>query len=65
MKKRRTAQAAPFDAEYYAKWYADPERRGIAERALRFVLSYIDHMDTEIESVSEVPKEPDQTQARM
>ena len=51
MKKARTPESERFDASYYARWYADAERSGIAERALRFVLSYIDHMDTEIESV--------------
>jgi SAM-dependent methyltransferase len=51
MKKERAADANRFDAGYYAKWYNDAERADIAGRALRFVLSYIDHMDTEIDTV--------------
>src|SRR5829696_2591061 len=51
MKKERAIDASRFDASYYAKWYKDAERADIAGRALRFVLSYIDHMDTEIDSV--------------
>src|SRR4051812_4062956 len=51
-KDAATAGEDRFDARYYARWYGDrAERAGIAERALRFVLAYIDHMDTEIESV--------------
>jgi SAM-dependent methyltransferase len=44
-----SADGKRFDARYYAKWYGDrAERAGIARRALRFVLSYIDHMDADI-----------------
>ena len=47
---RKTADGR-FDARYYAKWYGDrADRAAIAERALRFVLSYIDHMDADISS---------------
>lgn len=40
-----------FDARYYARWYADAERANIAQRAARFVLSYLDHMDARIGTV--------------
>jgi SAM-dependent methyltransferase len=50
-KTRPIADVDRFDARYYARWYGDrAERAGIAQRALRFVLAYIDHMDADIES---------------
>ena len=49
--RARTSADARFDARYYAKWYGDrADRAAIADRALRFVLSYIDHMDADISS---------------
>jgi SAM-dependent methyltransferase len=50
-KSARRAAEERFDARYYAKWYRDAERVDIAARALRFVLSYLDHMDASIGSV--------------
>lgn len=50
-KSSRAAAGQRFDARYYAKWYGDKaERADMAARALRFVLSYIDHMDASIRS---------------
>jgi SAM-dependent methyltransferase len=44
--------AGRFDAHYYAKWYTDDEdREDIAQRAAKFVLSYIDHLDSTISTV--------------
>ena len=52
-KKSQAEGAARFDAGYYEKWYSedDEDRADIAERALRFVLSYIDYMDASISTV--------------
>jgi SAM-dependent methyltransferase len=49
-KKSPTRHAERFDAGYYDKWYSDDDedRADIAERAVRFVLSYIDYMDSSI-----------------
>ncbi len=47
----RPAGEERFDAGYYAKWYRDADRGDMADRALRFVLSYLDHMDASIGSV--------------
>lgn len=51
MKSARPAAKERFDARYYAKWYRDSDRIGIADRAARFVLAYLDHMDASIGSV--------------
>jgi SAM-dependent methyltransferase len=50
VKKLPAAGAERFDERYYDKWYSedDEDRADIAERALRFVLSYIDYMDSSI-----------------
>ncbi len=42
-----------FDAGYYAKWYgSDIEtRQYIADKAARFVLSYVEHMDSSVTTV--------------
>ena len=42
-----------FDARYYSKWYGgDIEtRQYIADKAARFVLSYVDHMDARVSTV--------------
>jgi SAM-dependent methyltransferase len=51
MKKKQNLSAAAqrFDAAYYAEWYGDIDTRvEIADRAARFVLSYVDHMDLSI-----------------
>ena len=42
-----------FDARYYAKWYEEDieTRQYIADKAARFVMSYVDHMDAEIATV--------------
>ncbi len=50
-KRVQKSAAERFDASYYAKWYRDSERIDIADRALRFVLSYIDHLDASLSSV--------------
>lgn len=56
MPRAKKSAAAPperFDARYYEKWYGNDEedRADIAERSLRFVLSYIDYMDSSIATV--------------
>ena len=52
-KKSQRAGAERFDARYYQKWYSEDEedRADIAEHAVRFVLSYVDHMDSSINTV--------------
>jgi SAM-dependent methyltransferase len=51
-KKPARAGEARFDARYYAKWYGDDEDRAdIAERAVRFVLSYVDYLDSSVNTV--------------
>src|SRR5687767_344709 len=49
-KKSALLKSERFDARYYERWYGDDEedRADIAERSLRFVLSYIDYMDSSI-----------------
>jgi SAM-dependent methyltransferase len=49
-KKSALLESERFDARYYKKWYGEDEedRADIAERSLRFVLSYIDYMDSSI-----------------
>ena len=54
MRSKKSVRAAdPFDASYYKKWYGDDEedRADIAERAVRFVLTYLDHMDSSVGTV--------------
>jgi SAM-dependent methyltransferase len=52
MSTARTAPERRFDADYYEKWYEDAETRTyIATKAVRFVLSYVDHMDARINTV--------------
>jgi SAM-dependent methyltransferase len=52
MRRRRTPR---FDEDYYAAWYGDIDtRERIAQRAARFVLSYIDHMDARIRNAVDV-----------
>jgi SAM-dependent methyltransferase len=54
MRGKKSAGAADrFDASYYKKWYGDDEedRADIAERAVRFVLTYLDHMDASVRTV--------------
>jgi SAM-dependent methyltransferase len=55
MRAKKTAArgADRFDARYYDKWYSedDEDRADIAERALAFVLSYVDYMDSSIGTV--------------
>ena len=54
MRAKKSARAPDrFDASYYKKWYGDDEedRADIAERAVRFVLSYLDHMDSSVDTV--------------
>jgi SAM-dependent methyltransferase len=47
--------AARFNAGYYAKWYGeDEDRDDIAERAAKFVLSYVDHLDATVRTVLDV-----------
>ena len=45
-----------FNARYYAKWYDEDiaTRQYIADKAARFVLSYVEHMDSEIATVLDV-----------
>ena len=52
-KKSAARGAERFDARYYKKWYGDDheDRADIAERAVRFVMSYIDYMDSSVGSV--------------
>ncbi len=46
------SSAERFDARYYAKWYGDDEdREDIAERAAKFVSSYVDHLDSSLSTV--------------
>jgi SAM-dependent methyltransferase len=42
-----------FNARYYSKWYEEDleTRRHIADNAARFVLAYVEHMDSSIGSV--------------
>lgn len=42
-----------FDARYYSKWYEEDlaTRQYMADKAARFVLSYVEHMDAEIATV--------------
>jgi SAM-dependent methyltransferase len=55
MRNIRTAEARRFDAHYYEKWYDDVDTRAyIASKAVRFVLSYVEHMDARIGSVLDV-----------
>jgi SAM-dependent methyltransferase len=52
MRNTGTAAECRFDAHYYDKWYEDADTRTyIASKAVRFVLSYVDHMDARIGSV--------------
>ena len=55
MRSKKSAARATerFDARYYKKWYGDDQedRADIAERAVRFVLSYIDYMDSSVGTV--------------
>ena len=51
-----TARVTPqdrFDERYYSKWYGgDIEtRQYIADKAARFVLSYVEHMDARVGTV--------------
>jgi SAM-dependent methyltransferase len=49
MKPIRSAPATNFDAAYYERWYEDMATRSyIADKAVRFVLSYIEHMDASV-----------------
>jgi SAM-dependent methyltransferase len=52
-KKTAPQKAERFDRSYYEKWYSkdDEDRADIAEQAARFVLSYVDHMDSSINTV--------------
>jgi SAM-dependent methyltransferase len=52
-KKTAPIKAERFDRRYYEKWYGedDEDRADIAEQAVRFVLSYVDHMDASINTV--------------
>ncbi|HEX2830573.1 MAG TPA: class I SAM-dependent methyltransferase [Burkholderiales bacterium] len=52
-KKPASAKPERFDRSYYEKWYSDDDedRVDIAEQAARFVLSYVDHMDSSIGTV--------------
>jgi len=45
-----------FDARYYSKWYGEDlaTRQYIADKAARFVLSYVEYMDTSIVTVLDV-----------
>ena len=45
-----------FNARYYAKWYEKDiaTRQYIADKAARFLLSYVEHMDSEIATVLDV-----------
>ena len=50
-----SALADHFGARYYDKWYEDVETRAhIASTALRFVLSYVDHMDARIRTILDI-----------
>jgi SAM-dependent methyltransferase len=51
MKKNQADDKERFDSQYYREWYGDTEiREQIASSAVRFVLSYVDHMDARIDS---------------
>lgn len=51
-KSQRDSGKGRFNARYYAKWYGDDEdREDIAERAAKFVVSYVDHLDSTIGTV--------------
>ena len=45
-----------FNARYYSKWYEEDleTRRYIADKAARFVLAYVEHMDSSIGTVLDV-----------
>jgi SAM-dependent methyltransferase len=47
------ARESHFNARYYSKWYGEDieTRQYIAEKAARFVLAYVDHMDSSIGTV--------------
>jgi SAM-dependent methyltransferase len=51
--RNATQPDSHFDARYYSKWYEDDleTRRHIAKNAARFVLAYVEHMDSSIGSV--------------
>ena len=53
MGSTRNTPEKHFDAHYYAKWYGgDIEtRQYIADKAARFVLSYVEHMDSSVKTV--------------
>jgi SAM-dependent methyltransferase len=42
-----------FNARYYSKWYGEDieTRQEIADKAARFVLAYVDHMDATVRTV--------------
>lgn len=45
-----------FDARYYSKWYDEDieTREDMADKAARFLLSYVEHMNAEIATVLDV-----------
>lgn len=53
MNDERLMSEARFDAPYYSRWYEQEMdvREQIAEKAARFVLSYVDHMDADVTTV--------------
>ena len=52
MSNSHAAADRRFDANYYDKWYGDADAREfIAAKAARFVLSYVDHMDSRVSTV--------------
>lgn len=53
MTRERIKPETHFDARYYSRWYEEDlaTRQYIADKAARFVLSYIDHMDADVATV--------------
>lgn len=53
MGSTRDNSEAHFDESYYSKWYGRDidTRQYIADKAARFVLSYVEHMDSHIATV--------------
>ena len=47
------ARESRFNARYYSKWYGEDieTRQYLADSAARFVLAYIDHMDSSVSTV--------------
>lgn len=53
MGSTRDTTEAHFDERYYSKWYGSDidTRQFIADKAARFVLSYVEHMDADVTTV--------------